>query len=313
MKNTNVLLMIAMLVQQIIRNLIKLPIIEKMGWGLAIWLRRFFAKYNINDFQTTFDKDIKMWVSLSDHIESQIFWQGVQSADRGEVDLLKSILEPEHIFFDIGANVGVFTLIGARRLTLGWVYAFEPSQTHLRRLRANLELNNFKNVKIVPFALSNISNQKKNLYIPQDYSPIKNTGMASLYPQKDFSNEYTVESVLTLTLDDYVLNNGVQKVDVIKIDAEGSEMDILDGGRLTMNKFRPMIMMEVNKVHLQSSGRILKELIEFYKSLDYKIFRILDNGKLLEISKLSEFTDSQNIFCCHYSRVEKIYGEPANR
>jgi len=306
MKITNTLLMIAMLFQQITRNLIKVPIIKKVGWRLAIRLRRFFAKYNIKDFQTTFDIDIKIWVSLSDHIESQIFWQGVQSADRGEVDLLKSILEPEHIFFDIGANVGVFTLMGARRLTLGWVYAFEPSQTHLKRLRANLELNNFKNVTIVPFALSNTSNQKKDLYIPLDCSSIKNTGRASLYPQKDFSNEYTVESVLTLTLDDYVLNNGVQRVDVIKIDVEGSEMDILEGGRFTINKFRPMIMMEVNKVHLQGSGRSLKELIEFYKSLDYKIFRILDNGKLLEISQLSEFTDSQNIFCCHYSRSENI-------
>ena len=123
---------------------------------------------------------------------------------------------------------------------------------------------------------------------------------------KDPGEEYTIESVVTLTLDDYVLNNGVQRVDIIKIDVEGSEMDVLEGGKFIINKFKPMIMMEVNKVHLQSSGRDLSELIEFYKSLDYKIFRILDNGKLLKINHLSEFTDSQNIFCCYYSKCEDI-------
>lgn len=184
MKDKNILLII-LLFQKITRYLLKLPVLKKIGWRLAIRFRRFFAKYDIKDFQAPFDKDIKILVSLSDHIESQIFWQGVQSADRGEVELLKAIIKPEYIFFDIGANVGVFTLMAAKRLTSGHVYAFEPSQAHLKRLRANLELNNFKNVTIVPYALSNISNQKKDLYIPQDKCPLKNTGRASLYPQKD--------------------------------------------------------------------------------------------------------------------------------
>jgi hypothetical protein len=153
-------------IQKFCRLALKMPIIDRITWPLVRQVRLHFGKNDsFGPFETTFDGTTRIWVSLCDHIESQIFWQGVQEGDRGEVNLLKSILEPEHVFFDVGANIGVFTLIAARRVKDGRVHAFEPSEFHLKKLQRNVKINGFQNVVINPVGLSNSAAQRDLYFV----------------------------------------------------------------------------------------------------------------------------------------------------
>lgn len=286
---------IIIILQRLCRMGIQCPLFGPAAWKIARFLRRYFGSYRgLGPVQTVYDGSVRIWVSLSDHIESQIFWQGVQAADRGEVALLKSILRPDHVFFDVGANIGVFTLLAAKRLDRGCVHAFEPSGAHLTKLRDNLNLNRFQNVIVNAYGLSNASGQR-TLFFPLNTTPLHNTGMASLFTGQ--LRDYTVEQVMVKRLDDYVMERAVSSVDVIKIDVEGSELDVLEGGVKTLAKYRPLVVMEVNKSHLAAAERSVEELLAFWKRMNYDLYRIDNNGALLAIQDVSNFLANQNIFC----------------
>jgi len=285
-------------IQKFCRLALRMPMIDRIAWPLVRQVRLHFGKTDsFGLFETTFDGTTRIWVSLCDHIESQIFWQGVQEGDRGEVNLLKSILEPEQVFFDVGANIGVFTLIAARRVKDGRVHAFEPSEFHLKKLHRNVKVNGFQNVVINPVGLSNSAAQRK-LYFPKLKESMTNTGQSSFYVSEDEIKEYVVENVTAVRLDDYVEDNSLERLDVIKVDVEGAEMEVLEGGLTALSKFRPGVMMEVSKSNLACAGKDLREIVDFWDTLDYALFIIRPNGELTPINGLSSFKVHQNIYCC---------------
>lgn len=297
---------IIIILQKLCRSGIQIPLLGRVGWKIAKALRLFFGtSREIGPLQTTYDRDIRMWVSLSDHIEAQIFWQGVQEADRGEVALLKSILRPDHVFFDVGANVGVFTLLAAKRLRDGCVHAFEPSSMHLFKMHNNIKLNGFRNIVVNPIALSNTASHR-TLYFPKGTGLLQNTGMATLF--EGLFTDYTAEHVQANRLDDYVIEQILTRVDVLKIDVEGSELDVLIGGVRTLDRFKPVIVMEVNQKHVTAAGRSIEEIVAFWHRIHYKIYRIKLDGSLCALSDASRFGDHQNIFCCPgtYSRKNNL-------
>lgn len=298
------------------RMLVRIPMITEPMWFLVVLFGRFAGKLtDWGKFPATFDQGTRIWVSLSDHIESQIFWQGVQEGDRGEVELLKKVLKPNHVFFDIGANIGAFSLIAAKRLTNGQVHAFEPSGHHLDRLYKNLKINRFRNVRVNPLALA-ASTSLRPLYVPYDRSPLVNTGRASLYPLEDELSEVVVEYVASVCLDDYVKQNSVDMVDVLKIDVQGAEMEVLEGGLWTLKRFRPLILMELNRNCLHLAGRSMREVISFWTGIGYSVSTIKKRtGELVRIDERSRLRPHQNICCCpsestgEYLRFANVAGD----
>lgn len=282
------------ILQKVIRAGLKTPGLEKLFWRYVPRVRQLSTWFaSAKRFMTTYDLDIKIWVSFVDFIESQIYWQGVQEGDRGEIELLKSKLKPDFIFLDVGANIGVFAMLAAKRLTSGRVYAFEPSQAHCDKFAMNVQLNDFKNIILNQCALSNKKTERK-LFFPKS----SNTGMASLYNIHSKMDVVLEEKIHTITLDEYFFGNRIERLDAIKIDVEGSELDVLEGGRLVIERFRPQVFMEVNQEHLSHASRTLGELTDFWGSLNYSIFRIENNAGLTRILRSDEFNAHQNIYCC---------------
>lgn len=267
-----------------------LPWIGDRAWSLCHRVRETFA-HDI-DVDTTYGGGVRFRANLADHIESQIFWQGAQEGDRGEIRLLGRLLRPDHVFFDIGANVGVFSLYAAKRLTSGEVHAFEPLQQHLSRFSTNLELNGFSNIKVNPVALSRKPGSR-TLYVPNT----NNTGMASFYADETDPNGFAGHGITTTTLDQYVSDMQIKRLDIIKIDVEGAELDALEGGRETIRRFRPRVMMEVNVSHLRRAGKTLDDLVGFWADLGYSMFRIEHSGTFTHITDIGSFAEHQNIFC----------------
>ena len=158
-----------------------------------------------------------------------------------EKDFLRRFLEPGMTVVDIGANMGFYSLLAARRVgTDGVVWAFEPGRMAAHFLGRNRELNNAANVHIEQIALSD-SDGRAVLQVPLanglDFAGLKGA------PGPDYA--IVSDEVETATLDSCRARFGWTGVDFIKIDAEGAEASIIDGAGQTLKEFSPLIMFEV--------------------------------------------------------------------
>ncbi len=135
---------------------------------------------------------------------------------------LERLVEPGSVFFDIGANVGFFTLLGARLVgSSGAVVAFEPHPENAERLRRNVELNSFEHVDIVVQAVSDVSGDR--------LLDARHSATAALLPSEQADSAAGFVRVETTWLDDFLAARPDLEPDVVKIDAEGHEVEIVRG------------------------------------------------------------------------------------
>jgi FkbM family methyltransferase len=171
--------------------------------------------------------------------------------------------------FDIGANIGTISLIISDMIgTKGNIYAFEPV-TH-KILYKNIKKNKISNVKVIPIG---ISNKKESVEIKiseyfQDSSFIN--------PNVSNSDHFFMNKIIEVTsIDDFVDNNGIEKIDFIKVDVEGAEELVLKGANNTILKCYPK--WSIASYHADSQNeRQHPKLISFLKKFDYKIKQIED-------------------------------------
>jgi FkbM family methyltransferase len=172
-------------------------------------------------------------------------------------DFIRAYCKPGATLIDIGAHFGIFTISALRKVgSSGKVISFEPCAATRSVLLKTLELNGFGGVpEIRGEAVSNVSGQSSffSSKIPGDAanSLIGNT-------------QHPVRSeVRTIRLDDIPL----PRVDAIKIDAEGAELQILDGSRALILKNRPAVLLSVHPTQIKRSGKSLGELWDVMESL----------------------------------------------
>ncbi|MCC2680650.1 MAG: Methyltransferase FkbM [Nitrosospira multiformis] len=287
----------ARLLQAIARPALKTNLLKHAAWRLILKLRKEFAQaVPPVELETTFDENIRIVTSLSDHIESQVFWQGFQEADEGVILLLKRLLPPDGSFIDVGANIGTFTLVAAHRAVRGQVHAFEPSAHHFARLAHNIELNDFKNVTLNRKGLYDQPGEAV-LFLPSQMGEMNNSGAASLYTSGLEETRQVSEAVSLIRLDDYVREKSIGRVDIIKIDIEGAELKALEGARETIARFRPLVFMELDLDNLRRAECSSEEVLQFWKSLNYEVSIIPINGKTVPVISSKEFGPHQNLQC----------------
>ncbi len=139
-------------------------------------------------------------------------------------------IQPGMVVFDLGANVGFYTLVAAVRTgERGRVYAFEPVPRNLGFLRRHLGHNRVRNVEIVEAAVSNASGVAA-------FEDFGDPSMGRIGPAGHLQ-------IRTVTLDEMVLDLGLPTPDVIKIDIEGGERDALEGARRILDRRHPLIFL----------------------------------------------------------------------
>jgi FkbM family methyltransferase len=285
------------LLQAIVRPALKTGLLKHVAWRLILKLRNEFAQaVPPVELETTFDENVRIVTSLSDHIESQVFWQGFQEADEGVILLLKRLLPPDGSFIDVGANIGTFTLVAARCAVRGQVHAFEPSAHHFARLAHNVALNDFKNVTLNRKGLYDQPGEAV-LFLPSQTGEMNNSGAASLYTSGLEETRQVSEAVSLIRLDDYVREKSIGRVDIIKIDIEGAELKALEGARETIARFRPLVFMELDLDNLGRAERSPEEVLQYWKSLNYEVSIILVSGETVPVTSSKEFGSHQNLQC----------------
>lgn len=171
-------------------------------------------------------------------------------------------LRPGDIAIDIGAHVGYFaTLFRLAVGPAGSVYAFEPMPETYRRLLRNVMLNRFTNVLPLPLAMADRSG------MAVFHIDAGNEGECSLL---ETAGNRTVEVQVT-SLDDLFRDGLPTRPRVMKMDAEGVELSILNGGRQFFERMAPdMVICEVNRGALAKTDIGEPELREFFESRGYR-------------------------------------------
>lgn len=155
-----------------------------------------------------------------------------------EFQQLEKFLGPGGVFVDIGANTGIYTLKAAKHFdNSGVVLAIEPFPEVLATLHRSVQANDFTNVRL------------RNLGVGAR-TEVRTLWMNSAKPHS-FSLVDKVEdarglSVLTVSLDDLCRWEKLDRLDYLKIDAEGAEQEILSGAAKTIEKYRPIIQAEIS-------------------------------------------------------------------
>jgi len=224
--------------------------------------------------------------------------------EEGEQRFLLKFLKDGMCFFDIGAHQGLYTLLASKRVSAsGRVFAFEPSPRELRRLKMNLFLNRCRNVHVVPYALG--SNQgKARLFVCLG----QETGCNSLRPPIVSEPIREVEVPIT-TLDRFFEDNGINKVDFIKLDVEGAELEVLKGAIRVLSYFRPLILSELADMRTEPWGYRSAEIYDFLVTKRYQWFSITPEGRLQHCSKKEDF--HENLLAVPGERVSPVEGSIA--
>ncbi len=213
-----------------------------------------------------------------------------------ETTFLRKFLSPGMRVLDVGANFGVYTLLAAQSVgPNGRVYSVEPASTTARWLRANVALNNFGNVEIFEHALSDKSGELRLS---------SQAGSECNRLVDDTSQFQRGELVKVLRLDEFAHKCGIESVDFVKLDAEGAEKQIIDGGRRFLDQESPLVMFEI-----KSGQDIDLDLVRKFSDLGYEPLRLVPGLGLLAPVDLSQPLDpySLNLFACESERRNTLH------
>jgi len=182
---------------------------------------------------------------------------------------MASITKPGMCFLDVGANIGVYSLVAAHNVgPSGRVLAVEPQSTVFRLLRDNVKMNNLTNVELFNCALGKTEEQAE-IYLLDE----ANDG-ASRMARLDSENVISSEEINVIPMEKILEDAGIDKIDVMKIDVEGAEMLVLEGAKSVFNRKKPQyIFVECIDKHLKMFGSSSYELLSFMKSYGYKTFK----------------------------------------
>lgn len=200
-------------------------------------------------------RGMRIHCKLWDEVQNAIWWNG-PNYERKESKFIRRYLKPGMVFFDVGSNVGYYTLLAAPIVGKdGKVHAFDPVSEQHADLRANVERNKLQNV--VPERLI-ITDRAGTMEI--NLGSEDNAGTASV--NLVYRENQATERVDCTTLDAYLSEHGVKRLDVLKIDVEGHEPFVLRGVAETLRKLRPLLLVEVRGEMLEELGSSRETLFQ---------------------------------------------------
>lgn len=167
-----------------------------------------------------------------------------QNPERDEVTLFAGFARRSEVILDVGANTGLYSVVGSRAHPEARIFAFEPHPANFRRLECNLALNHAENVEALAQAVGAASGTV-SFTVPADgaismvSSPVHGFA-AAFYPEPP--RQITVSSV---SLDDFVRERQLDRVDLVKIDVEYYEEEVLAGMVAILDRFSPVLLCEV--------------------------------------------------------------------
>ncbi len=235
----------------------------------------FIAKWVPNPYQyrqgsfRTIDRDgIKMEVDISDYIGHYLYFGFL---DRSAEKLFSLCTETSNVI-DVGANIGWTALQLARRAVHGNVYGFEPDPYNWKRCQENVKRNALGNLEVLSVALGS-----KESTLNMEVRTPSNRGGNRIVP----GGLGGTISVQVCRMDQSPPVNKLDKIDLIKIDVEGYELQVLKGAEGLLLKHKPILFVELDDDNLRDQGDSAVELIRFLEERGYASITNAVSGEVI--------------------------------
>lgn len=252
---------------------------------------------------------IKYLINPSSSLDTLIQKEGTLH-DWNILKKLDTVLRDDSIIFDIGANVGHLSLLFAKKLAPnGSVFCYEPDQENREQLTKNKDLNSAKNITILPYALQDnqdITEAEFSIRRSIDGDGNQNRGLSSLKKIIKFTKD--VLSVPASTIDKECKRLSIAHLDFIKIDVEGAEYMVLQGGEASIRKYKPIIQYEYSNVLdalMKENNTMLS--FNFLQSLGYKQLYEKEAGTLTELRNPDPTMKDVNMVCFHQDALPQNF------
>jgi len=240
--------------------------------GLKVFYNTHFNQKTLADGQS-----LDLHGSQNTYYEAEKLIEGV----------LFSFLQDGQGYFDIGANNGYFyALKAAHRLDNMDIHCFEPDTNILPHLHRNIAANSLQSpIKVIE---SGVADKTGTFYLR------KNMGASGFIEETPSAGIEQYDTIQTVSLDDYVKKEKVQNTHFIKVDIEGGEYNFLKGAEKTIKSHKPILLMELRPKFLERSGSSMAKVQEFFKKLQYEMYKINLNEDYFLVPAGHEHTDKFN-------------------
>lgn len=280
-------------INSILRNILK-----SMGTAVPASFRLpVSGKINIHTQSGSF----MMHTNQTNYLTRCVFWDGYKNFEYSEI--FERLSKKVRTFYDVGANIGFYSLFAATSNPGIKITAFEPAIGPLYYLRKNVAANKMANIQIESIALSD-----KNGVI--DFYEVKSTKYSYLKynlagegnaGSKTSPEMFIKNKVQSVTFDDYLLQHPNEKVELMKMDTEGTEHFILAAANILLSSHQPIIICET-LFHANE-----KELEAVLQAYGYEFYNHTSKG-LQKTTSIIRETDNgvRNCFFIHPTKKHLI-------
>lgn len=228
-----------------------------------------FIMSNNGDIEKIVWKNIRIKLYKDSTLSGPIY---KESFERKEQKFVYNQLQKGDVFFDVGANIGLYTLLAAKAVgETGRVFSFEPVNKTFSRLKENVDFNEFVNCRLFNLAISDKNGKNKIITSREGYDAFNSMAIPSV------GGFFNKEDIETITLTSFCNEHNIDKIDFLKVDVEGWEVHVIKGAKEVLEKFSPTIMIEFTDKNLINAGQSAKDLFNLLTSQGYKLNKINDD------------------------------------
>jgi len=246
-------------------------------------------------------KTLKLKTNQTNYITRLLFYRGYLNFEYTNIFI--SLIRKINSFYDIGANIGFYSLMGAKINETLKVTGFEPATGPSFYFNENVRLNNLNNIITEKLALSHKEGEiefyevknPKYKYLQFNLAGEGNSG------SKTSTKIFEIKKVKTTTLDKYVQDNEADSIGLIKIDTEGNEHLILENAVNVLSNMKPIIICET------LFNTIEQNLEKLMGSYGYEFYNHIDSG-LKKVKTIVRKRDDgvRNCFFVHPDKFHLI-------
>ncbi|EDM25190.1 Methyltransferase FkbM [Lentisphaera araneosa HTCC2155] len=225
--------------------------------------------------------------------------------EKKDSDMILSLIQDNSVFFDIGANIGWYSIAAAKVKKNITIHTFEPIKQTYDCLLENIKINQCEQIETYNLGLSNIEDELTFYF----YDEGSGNASSALLDETRENQKHTCK---VKPLDSFFPKLNLKNLDFIKCDVEGAELLVFKGGVQTIEQYKPIVFTEILRKWTAKFNYDPNEIITFFKDLGYGCYYAQDNN-LKEFMEMDEDTVETNFFFLHKTKHAQLIQERVSK
>jgi FkbM family methyltransferase len=253
------------------------------------------------------NEGIPMKLHLPDFVQSYIYYFGVWEPNL--TNYILRALRPGDCLIDVGANVGYYTLLGAKSIgESGKVHAIEASPMICSLLRNNLELNDYENITVHNLAVSDKISSLEIFNAQNSQNLGATTTRRIRAGARGYQSEGRVDAA---PIDQIVPRDDLLNARIIKIDVEGAETQVIQGMSHLMKKFsdNTEIIVELNREEIEESGETVDAILELFRQSGFHVYQLPNDYSAYPYLQRSPISLPKKLIKTDFEQIDVIFSK----